>query len=138
VGSLLVQQEVDGEATHANMFVPIDLLEPILDSMLQTGRGPHPPRPWLGMSTQEAEDKLVVTRLSQSGPAQRAGVKVGDMVVGLGVQRVTGLAEFLRGVWRLGAAGVEVPLTIARDGDVLRVTVKSADRNDFLKKPNLH
>jgi hypothetical protein len=43
-----------------------------------------------------------------------------------------------RAVWHLGAAGVEVPLMLARDGDVLRITVKSADRNDFLKKPNLH
>jgi S1-C subfamily serine protease len=52
--------------------------------------------------------------------------------------RVTGLAEFFRAVWRLGAAGVEVPLTLSRGGDVLQITVKSADRTDFLKKPNLH
>ena len=51
---------------------------------------------------------------------------------------MSGLAEFFRAVWRLGAAGVEVPLTLARGGDVLRITVKSADRDDFLKKPNLH
>src|SRR5687768_8446704 len=63
-GSLLVTHEVKGEAVHANMFVPIDLLDPILDAMLETGRSPHPPRPWLGMSTQEAEGKLVVGRVS--------------------------------------------------------------------------
>jgi S1-C subfamily serine protease len=63
---------------------------------------------------------------------------VDDMVLAVGELRVSGLAEFFRAVWRLGAAGVEVPLTLARDGDVLRITVKSADRNDFLKKPNLH
>jgi hypothetical protein len=60
------------------------------------------------------------------------------MVVSVGAARVTGLAEFFRTVWRLGAPGVDVPLTVARAGDVLRITVKSADRNDFLKKPNLH
>jgi S1-C subfamily serine protease len=138
IGSLLVQQELNGEAVHANMFVPIDLLNPILDAMLQTGRSPHPPHPWLGMSAQDQEDKLVVGRLSPGGPAERAGVKVGDMVLGVGASRVTTLAELFRAVWGLGAAGVEVPLTLARDGDVLRITVKSADRNDFLKKPNLH
>ena len=138
VGSLLVQHEVNGEATHANMFVPIDLLDPILDAMLQTGRSPHPPHPWLGMSTQDQEDKLFVVKLSPDGPADRAGVKVGDVVLGVGEVRVTGLAEFFRAVWQLGAAGVEVPLTLARDGDVLRIMVKSADRTDFLKKPNLH
>lgn len=138
IGSLLVTHEVNGEAAHANMFVPIDLLEPIFEGMLQTGRSPRPPHPWLGMSAHESDDKLIVTKLSASGPAQRAGVKVGDVVLGVGALRITDLAEFFRAVWRLGDAGVDVPLTLARDGDVLRITVKSADRHDFLKKPNLH
>ena len=121
------------------MFVPIDLLDPILDAMLQTGRSQHPPHPWLGMSTQDPEGKLVVSRSSRpAARPQRAGVQVGDVVLSVGELRVNGLAEIFRAVWRLGAPGVEVPLTLARDGDVLRITVKSADRSDFLKKPNLH
>jgi S1-C subfamily serine protease len=138
IGSLLVQQEVNGEAIHVNLFVPIDLLYPIFDAMLQTGRGPHPPRPWLGMSTQDPEGKLVVARLSPGGPAQRAGIQVGDMVLSVGTQRVHGLAEFFRAVWRLGSSGVDVPLTLSRAGEVMHITVKSADRDDFLKKPKLH
>ncbi len=138
IGSLLVQEAVNGEATHANMFVPIDLLNPILDAMLQTGRSPHPPHPWLGMYTQDPDGKLVVGKVSPSGPAQRAGVRAGDEVLSVDGLRVHGLAELLRAVWRLGAAGVDVPLTLARAGDVVNITVKSADRTDFLKKPNLH
>jgi S1-C subfamily serine protease len=137
-GSLLVQQEVGGELIHVNMSVPIDLLNPIFDSMLKTGRSPHPPRPWLGMSTQDPGGKLVVARLSANSPASRAGVRVGDMVLGVGASSVRGLAEFFRAVWRLGNAGVEVPLTLSRGGDVIHITVKSADRNDFLRKPKLH
>jgi S1-C subfamily serine protease len=138
IGSLLVQQAVNGEAAHVNMFVPIDLLNPILDGMLQTGRSPHPPCPWLGMRTEEAEDKLVVGNAAVGGPAARAGVKAGDIVLGVGAQRAHSLAELFRAVRRLGPAGVEVPLTITRGGEVLRITVKSADRDDFLKKPNMH
>jgi S1-C subfamily serine protease len=138
IGSLLMQQQIDREVVHVNMFVPIDLLNPILDAMLQTGRSAHPPHPWLGMSTQDPDGKLVVGRLSAGGPAERAGVRVGDAVLGVGELRVQGLAELFRAVWRLGGPGVEVPLTLARAGDVIRITVKSADRNDFLKKPNLH
>jgi hypothetical protein len=41
-------------------------------------------------------------------------------------------------VWSLGAAGVEVPFTLARDGTVVRVSVTSGDRADMLKKPLLH
>jgi len=137
-GSLLVQQEVNGEPYPVNMFVPIDLLNPILDAMLKTGRSPHPPRPWLGMSTQDQGGTLVVARLSPGGPASRAGVRVGDVVLGVGGSTVHGLVEFFRAVWRLGTAGVEVPLTLSRAGDELHITVKSADRNDFLRKPKLH
>ena len=138
IGSLLVQQEVKSESIHVNMFVPIDLLTPILDAMLKTGCSPYPAHPWLGMYTQDPEGKLVVGNVSSGGPAERAGVQAGDMVLGVGTERVHGLAELFRAVWKLGSAGVDVPLTLARAGDVLRITVKSADRNDFLKKPNLH
>jgi len=137
-GSLLVQQEVNGDARHVNMFVPIDLLDPIFDAMLKTGRSPSPPRPWLGMSTQDPGGQLVVAKLSAGGPASRAGVQVGDLVLGVGATRVHSLAEFFRTVWRLGAAGVDVPLTLSRAGDVVHITVKSGDRNDFLRKPKLH
>ncbi len=138
IGSLLVQQSISGEDTHVNMFVPIDLLAPILDGLLQTGRSPHPPCPWLGMRTEETEDKLLVGRVAAGGPAERAGVKAGDTVLGVGNKRVQGLGELLRAVRQLGPAGVAVPLMLARAGEVLRITVKSADRDDFLKKPQLH
>ena len=137
-GSLLVSHEVNGEAVHANMFVPIDLLHPILDGMLQTGRSPQRPHPWLGMSTQDSEGKLLASRLTPGGPAETAGVQAGDMVLKVGAQRVTSLVELFRAVRKLGEAGVEVPLTLARSGDVLHINVKSGDRADFLKKPKLH
>ena len=137
-GSLLVQQEANGEPYPVNMFVPIDLLHPIFDSMLKTGRSPHPPRPWLGMSTQDPDGKLVVARLSPGGPASKAGVRVGDQVLGVGGTNVGSLADLFRAVWRLGPAGVEVPLTLSRGGEMKHVSVKSGDRTDYLKKPKLH
>jgi S1-C subfamily serine protease len=136
-GSLLVQQEFKGEPLHANLFVPVDLLDPILEGMLQTGRSSRPPHPWLGMRTVDPGG-LVVDRLTPGGPASRAGVQPGDQVLAVGGKKLRGLAEFFRTVWGLGAAGVEVPLTLGRAGDVLHVTVKSADRHDFLRKPSLH
>ena len=137
-GSLLMEQEVNGESVHVNMFVPIDLLNPILESMLQTGRSPYPPCPWLGMRTHESEGKLVVGRVATGGPAERAGIRVGDTVMAVDVRHVHGLAELLRAMRQLGPAGVEVPLTLERAGETYGVTVKSADRDDFLKKPNIH
>jgi S1-C subfamily serine protease len=137
IGSLLVQEVLDGEPMQGNMFVPIDLLGPILDDMLKFGSPAKPPRPWLGMYTSEAEQRLVVSGLAKGAPADSAGVQLGDVVLEIAGERVAGLADMFRKVWRLGSAGVEVPLTVARDSNVTRLTVRSANRGDFLKKPQL-
>jgi S1-C subfamily serine protease len=138
VGSLLVQEEVEGNSMQGNMFVPVDLLAPILDDLVNTGRSSLPSRPWLGMYTQEAEGQLVVAGLADNGPAQRAGVRPGDVVTEVSGERVTSLADMLRRIWRLGPAGTEVLLTLSRDGNVSRMRLHSADRGDYLKKPRLH
>ena len=137
IGSLFVQEEVADESVKGNMFVPIDLLEPILDDMLKQGRPAHPPRPWLGMYTVEVEHRMVVNALVTAGPAARAGVQLGDVVVEVAGERVVGLADLFRKMWRLGPAGTEIALTLARDGSPAQVQVRSADRGDFLKKPQL-
>ena len=138
IGSLLVEETVAGQSIQGNMVVPIDLLGPILDDMLNLGRPARPPRPWLGMYTTELRGQLVVGGLAEGGPAHRAGVRMKDMVLEVAGERVAGLADLFRRVWRLGHAGVEVPLTLARGGELVRLRLQSADRNDFLKKPQLH
>src|SRR5476649_2684459 len=138
IGSLLVQEALDEASERGNMFVPIDLIEPIFDDLLAHGRAAREPRPWLGMYTQQEDGRLIVGGLAPGSPAERAGVRAGDLVLGVAGERTPSLADFLRKVWRLGGPGVEVPLMLAREGDVLRLSVRSADRNDFLKKPRLH
>jgi S1-C subfamily serine protease len=140
IGSLLVQEVVAGQAVQGNMIVPVDLLAPIYEDLRTRGSANRPPRPWLGMYTTEAEGsaQLVVAGLADGGPADRAGVKRGDLVLEVAGSGVTGLADLFRKVWRLGPVGVEVLLTLAREGSMVRVAVRSADRNDFLKKPQLH
>ena len=51
---------------------------------------------------------------------------------------MSSLADLFRRVWRLGAAGTEIPLTVAREGSLLNLLLQSIDRNDILKKPSLH
>ena len=138
IGSLLVQEPVGGETVDANMFVPIDLLEPILDDLFTTGRSKSPPRPWLGMYTTEMQGNLVVSGLADGGPADNAGVRLGDIVIEVAGRRVTELAELFRTIWRHGPAGAEVLLTLARGKTQMQVKVQSGDRNDFLRKPLTH
>jgi len=138
IGSLLVQEKVDAGTLQGNMIVPIDLLEPVLDGMLKAGRAPGAPRPWLGMYTTEAGAKLVVAAVAPGGPAERAGIKVGDAVMEVAGEKPESLADLWRRTWALGAPGVQVPLRLLRKERVLDLKLQSADRADFLKKPHLH
>ena len=137
IGSLLLQETVGDDTVDGNLFVPIDLLEPILDDLVQTGRSAAPPRPWLGMYTADRDGRLVVNGLANGGPAERAGVQVGDLVIAVGSERVASFSELFRQIWRQGPAGVEIPLTLARGGAPVYLRVCSGDRSDFLKKPSL-
>src|SRR5436189_766900 len=124
IGSLQVQQLLDrGTPEPLNMIVPIDILKPILEDLLTLGRPNHPPRPWLGLNATEIDDKIVVARVAQGGPARKANLRVGDVVLGVAGDEVSDLAGFFRKVWSLGEAGVEVPLTIQREARKFEVRV---------------
>ena len=143
IGSLLVQDaqesESEGSASaQGNMFVPIDILEPILDSLIATGHSGLPSRPWLGLYAGELDDQVVVGGLAEKGPAKQAGVQQGDLVLDVAGTRVHSLATFLRAVWDLGPAGVAVPLTLGRDGELIRLRIQSVDRSDMLYRPTAH
>ena len=139
IGSLQLEQ--GGEKSkneHLNMIVPIDLLKPIFDDLLKFGRPNRAPRPWLGVYSTELEDKIVIMGIAPRGPAQRADLRTGDIVLAIADEDVSDLASFYRRLWSLGDAGVEVPLTIYRDGDTFDVRLNSTDRTRLLKAPRLH
>jgi S1-C subfamily serine protease len=139
IGSLQVEQRSEsGEGAHLNMMVPIDLLPPILPDLLKTGRANREKRPWLGLFVMELEGRVLVAGLAPRGPAEQAGLAPGDAIAAVAGARVASLAGFFRQVWGLGAAGIEVPLTVHRDGETMEVRVPSADRDRLLKAPRLH
>jgi S1-C subfamily serine protease len=138
LGSLLVQEKVDGGVLQGNMLVPIDLLEPILEDMTSIGRSARPPRPWLGLYATEAGARLVVAGLAPGGPAEKAGVKVGDVIVDVAGDKPVTLADLWRRVWRTGPPGVEVPIKLFRKDRAVNARILSSDRSAFLKKPHLH
>lgn len=138
IGSLRLEQASADDGGQINMIVPIDLLKPILDDMLTTGRPRRPPRPWLGLYAVDVDDRVVIAGLADNGPAERAGLLASDIVLAVAGAGVDDLAGFFRRVWSLGTAGVRVPLTISREGSVTEVTIISADRNTFLKAPRVH
>jgi S1-C subfamily serine protease len=134
VGSLWVSDALEiGAAFPGNMFVPIDLLKPLLDDLLATGRRREPARPWLGVYSEEVQGHVVVTRVLPQSPAEQAGLARGDIILGVGGQAVGHQSEFYQRLWASGDAGAPVVLHVLHKKTVRQLTVRSMDRMAFLR-----
>ena len=138
VGSLFVEEMVGERKVEGNMACRSTCWSRSWTTCCSSGRSKRPPRPWLGLYATEHERRLVVAGLAPGGPAAGAGLRVGDTLAEVAGEPVAGLADLFRKVWRLGAAGVEVPLAVARNGKRVELRIASIDRADLLKKPQLH
>ena len=138
IGSLQLERERDGRAEHVNMIVPTDLLKPVLDDIRKFGRVNKPARPWLGMFTHEIENRVVVVGIAGRGPAARAELKAGDVILAVRGEKISSQVGFYRKLWSLGTAGVDVPLTVYHEGVTFDVVLTSTDRAKLLKGPRLH
>ncbi len=136
IGSLVLQE--GGNQQDMNMVVPVNHLQAVMETLLQTGRGPDPQRPWLGVYAAEQDDQVVIVGLVMRGPADQAGMKTGDRVVSVGARPILSLPDFWRAVWARGAAGAEVAVTVERNGRTRELRVQSGDRTAFLKAPSVH
>ena len=134
IGSLLVQDAAGPDtAVPGNMFVPINLLKPILGDLIALGQDSAAPRPWLGMFTDQQDEGVVVITVIPDGPAEAAGVREGDRIVSVAGEMISTMAQLFRKVWSLGSAGVEIPLTVASGGEMRGLRVRSIDRTRFLR-----
>ena len=139
IGSLFVMDAASpGERLPGNMFVPIDLLKPILAEMIRTGQQKGGRRPWIGVSSLEEDGRIKVMRVSDDGPAAEAGIAPGDILLSMGGEKLESLPEFYRLLWSSGAPGVEVRLKVLHGTEVRDVTLKSIDRAQlFRRKPTI-
>jgi serine protease Do len=134
IGSLIVPDAgAPGTQSPGNMFVPIDLIKPILEELIADGRRRAPARPWLGVNADEFRGHLFISRVSPEGPAERAGLRAGDIVVAVGGEHVSSLPEFYRRIWGRGGAGVEVPIRVLQGAQLRDVAVRSIDRAEYFR-----
>lgn len=135
VGSLFIGDAAgDGRGTPGNLFVPIDLLKPILSDLLIDGRSSNSVRPWIGITVNgEVGSHPMLTRLTKGGPAEKAGLLPGDIIVGVGDKKISNPAQLYRSMWALGDAGVRVQLKVVRGNDLKEIEIQSVSRYDFLK-----
>jgi S1-C subfamily serine protease len=138
IGSLVVNDAAGPEEEMTgNMFIPIDALKTGLEAMVKTGRGPGPRNPWLGLYPHEARGRLFVMRVAEDGPAAKAGIKPGDIIMGAGGKHVSGMADFFRRIWAQGSPGSDIVIDVlpkgATDLEIRKVTIKALDRYDWLR-----
>jgi S1-C subfamily serine protease len=133
VGSLFTQLSVPGLGVlPCNVFIPIDLLQPILEDLISAGRPSKPAKPWLGIHAEESHGRVFITRITEGGPAAEAELKTDDLILRVNGQPVGGLADFYRKLWAAGSAGVEVKLSILEGVEPREVMVRTGDRSKFL------
>ena len=134
VGSLIIRDITgEGSGPPGNLFVPIDLLKPILADLLTFGHSTEATRPWIGIYPVEANGVLMVNRVAVDGPAEAAGIRKGDIMLGVADNPVREMDRFFKLVWALGEVGVDVPLKVLRGGEVVDVVIKSGDRMKWLR-----
>jgi len=135
IGSLIVgDARGTGESTRGNMFVPVDLLKPVLAELRERGSSLASRRAWLGVNCVVLEGAVRVLRVTGSGPAADAGLETGDEIVAIDGVSVHDLASFYKTLWQRDAER-DVLLDIRRRGVAQRVTVHSQDRLKTLRRP---
>jgi serine protease Do len=137
IGSLLVSDATgQNRRLPGNMFVPVDLLRPILAEMQQSGTSMKSRRPWLGLNSSDQGGRIQVTRVSKDSPAELAGLEAGDVVLAVDGTKVTTLADFYKKLWDRVAPDGEISLTVLQGADVKTIVLKARDRMLTLKKPS--
>ena len=137
VGSLVVADATGGfNPKPGNLYIPVNLLKPILADLLRNGRRSGPPQAWLGIHSQpHPSGGLQVERVSPESPAAAAGLQRGDRILSLDNQSVADLSDFYKRLWAKGPAGSRIELTYLRDGVSRKIQMVSADRMAALRKP---
>jgi serine protease Do len=136
IGSLLMG-DVLGEPPRmaGNMFVPVDLLKPILAEMQRSGTSRQSRRPWLGVTSAEQAGRVQVVRVTKGSPAEAGGIQPGDLVLAVDGTRVASLEEFYKRVWARANPEDEIRLTVQHGSDVRELMLKPVDRMSTMAKP---
>lgn len=121
-----------GGSVGIGFSVPANLVRHITDQLIKDG---EVRRAWLGVNVQDADKDLVeafrakadggvvITRLSKDGPAETAGLQVGDLVLSIAGKAVTSVRELTREIGNLKIDQM-VDVALVRGGKPMTISVK--------------
>lgn len=136
IGSLFVADAL-GHAPQVagNMFVPVDLLKPILEELQATGSTKQSHRPWLGVTSGEQDGRVIVVRVTAESPAQLGGIQRGDVIVAIDGEAVDSLEAFYKRLWKRANPDDEIRVTLLRGQEMQTITLRGVDRMTTMAKP---
>jgi serine protease Do len=135
IGSMVVQDAASDRAgVPGNLYVPVNLIKPILTDLQEKGRRVGDVQPWLGINTESIHGNLVVTRVQQGSPADRGGLTKGAVILAIGGQAVDDLEGLYRVIRTTGPAGSALRLRVLQQGAVREIELQSIDRADFIAR----
>ncbi len=135
IGSLFVLDAIGiNQRLPGNMFVPVDLLKPIMAELMQTGSTKLSKRPWLGLTSSEQSGRVQIVRVNKESPAQAAGLQAGDVVLAVDDAKVDTLASFYKKLWDRSTPDAEVKLTVLQGADLKTIVLKPIDRMTTYRK----
>ena len=136
IASLLVMDAMgENRRVPGNMFVPVDLLKPVLAEMQKSGTSHQSHRPWLGVTSNDRGGRVQIMRVSAGSPAETGGLQAGQVVMAVDGSEVTTLESFYKKLWKRGAPDAPVTLTVRQGEEVKTIVLRPQDRLLTLKKP---
>jgi serine protease Do len=134
----------EGASIGIGFAVPSNTVRHVMDSLVKTGKVT---RGYLGVQIQDLTPELAkqfniqqasgafVQDVSSDGPAEKAGLKIGDVIVRVNGQSIAGSRQLTDAVTDL-PPGSGVTLEVIRDGRPLTVKVTLSERPNDLNASN--
>jgi Do/DeqQ family serine protease len=126
-----------GSSVGIGFAIPTSLAKDVMEQIIQHGR---PLRGWLGIEAQtltpelldafgfkKGTEGLVITALYRNGPAHKAGVEPGDVLVAIDGKKIGDARETLLAISN-HKPGERIRLDLIRDGKPLTIEATAAER----------
>lgn len=108
--------------------IPISSARGIIESIIEKG---YADKPFIGVYAEtvdsrstkyDADEGIGIHDIMDDSPAERAGIKAGDVIIKIDGKKVTDVADLKTNINRVGIGG-QMTLTILRDGDEIEIVV---------------